>query len=221
MERLGLLVDREDIARQDARLKTRLRRAKLRQMACMEDLDYRTGRGLDRRFMLHLAGCDWIRRHQNIIITGATGVGESFIACALGHKACLEDFNVRYFRLPRLPEDLVIAHGDGRYLKLLRQLARVHVIVLDDWGLTKLTAIHQQHLLELLDDRHQTSSTIVTSQLPVGHWHEAMDNPTLADAIIDRLIHNAHKIKLTGESMRKIVTEWQSDESKPSTQHTN
>lgn len=210
MERLGLLVDREEVSRHNARVKSRLRRAKLRQTACMEDLDYRKGRGLDRRFMLALTSCDWIRHRQNVVITGPTGVGKSYVACALAHKACLEGFSARYYRLPRLLEDLAIAHGDGSYMKLLRQIARIQVLVLDDWGLTKLTTAQQQHLLELFDDRHRVSSTVATSQLPVAHWHETMDNPTLADAILDRLIHNAHRIELTGESMRKQLSKWQS-----------
>ena len=138
MERLGLLVDREEVVRQDQRLKSRLRRARLRQTACMEDMDYRRSRGLDRRFILSLASCDWVRRHQNVVVTGPTGVGKSYVACALAHKACLEGFTARYYRLPRLLEDLAIAHGDGRYMKVLQQMARVHVLVLDDWGLTKL-----------------------------------------------------------------------------------
>jgi DNA replication protein DnaC len=211
LERLGLLVDREASVREDLRLKARLRRAQLRQQACVEDLDYRTGRGLDRQLMLHLAGCAWIRRHYNVVITGPTGVGKSFVACALAHKACLEGFTARYHRLPRLLEDLAIARGDGRYLKVLKQLARVDVLVLDDWGLTRLTASQQQDLLELLDDRHQRRSTIATSQLPVGHWHEAMANPTLADAILDRLIHNAHRIDLAGGSMRQHLSDVASD----------
>ena len=203
MERLGLLVDREAASRYNARIKTRLRRARLRQQACIEDIDYRRGRGLDRRFILHLATCDWIRQKQNVVVTGPTGVGKSYLACALAHKACLEGFTVRYFRLPRLLEDLTISRGDGSYLKLLQQLARFQVLVLDDWGLMPLTTPQQQDLLELLDDRHQVRSTIATSQMPVKHWHEAMDNPTLADAILDRLVHNAHRIELTGGSMRK------------------
>ena len=203
MERLGLLVDREAASRYNARIKTRLRRARLRQQACIEDLEYRSGRGLDRRFILHLAGCDWIRQKQNVVVIGPTGVGKSYLACALAHKACLEGFTVRYFRLPRLLEDLAISRGDGSYLKLLQQMARFQVLVLDDWGLMPLTTTQQQDLLELLDDRHQMRSTIATSQMPVKHWHEAMNNPTLADAILDRLVHNAHRIELAGGSMRK------------------
>lgn len=206
MERLGLLVDREAAFRYNERLKSRLRRAHLRQQACIEDLDYRSGRGLDKRLVLHLAGCDWIRKHQNVVITGATGVGKSFLGCALAHKACLEGFTVRYFRLPRLLEDLAISRGDGRYLKLLKQMSRFEVLVLDDWGLMPLTTPQQQDLLELLDDRHQVRSTIATSQLPVKNWHEAMDNATLADAILDRLVHNAHRIALAGGSMRKHLS---------------
>ncbi len=176
--------------RQSNRIKSRLRRARLRQSACLEDLDYRRGRGLDRRFTLALAGCDWVRRHQNVVINGPTGIGKSYVACALAHKACQEGFSVRYYRLPRLLQDLATSQGDARYIKVLQQLARVQVLVLDDWGLTKLTTSQQQHLLELFDDRHRTRSTIATSQLPVEHWHEAMNNPTLAGAILDRLIHS-------------------------------
>jgi DNA replication protein DnaC len=206
-ERLGLLVDREATDREDRRLKTRLRKATLRQTASLEDLDYRTGRGLDKRLMLHLAACDWVRRHQNIVVTGPTGVGKSFVACALAHKACLEGYGVLYHRLPRIVEDLQLSRGDGRYIKLLKTLSRIDVLVLDDWGLARLTAAQQRDLLELLDDRHERRSTIVTSQLPVDHWHEAMADPTLADAILDRLVHNAHHITLQGESMRKQLAE--------------
>lgn len=207
LERLGLLVDREMTEREDRQLKSRLRRAQLRQNACIEDLDYRKGRGLDRSVIQHLGSCDWVRRHHNVVVTGATGVGKSFVACALAHRACLEGFGAKYHRLPRLLEDIEIARGDGRYLKLLKQLSKVDVLVLDDWGLTRLSVTHQRDLLELLDDRHQVRSTIATSQLPLEHWHEAMADPTLADAILDRLIHNAHKLTLNGESMRKTLSD--------------
>lgn len=207
LERLGLLVDREVTDREDRRLKSRLRRAGLRQQACLEDIDYRAGRGLDKPLMRHLATCDWVRRHHNVVITGPTGVGKSFIACALAHKACLEGFGALYGRLSRLLEDLEVARGDGRYLKLLKQFSKVDVLVLDDWGLARLTALQQRDVLELLEDRHQRRSTIATSQLPLSSWHEAMANPTLADAILDRLIHNAHRIDLKGESMRKQLSD--------------
>ena len=203
LERLGLLVDREMTEREDRRLKTRLRRAGLRQQASMEDLDYRAGRGLEKALLLRLASCDWVRTHQNVVITGATGVGKSFVSCALAHKACLEGYGALYYRLSRLLEELELSRGDGRYLGLLKKLSRTDVLVLDDWGLARLTGSQQRDLLELLDDRHQRRSTIATSQLPVSSWHEAMANPTLADAILDRLIHNAYRIELRGESMRK------------------
>lgn len=203
MDRLGEMVDREANRRESIRLKSRLRRARLRQQACMQDIDYRMHRGLDRRLMLYLAGCDWIRQKQNVIITGPTGVGKSYIACALAHTACLKGFKVRYFRLQRMLEDVALARAEGRLLKLLRTLSRLSVLVVDDWGLKKVTSAQQDDLLEILDDRHQVSSTIATSQLPVERWHQAMENPTLADAILDRLVHNAHRIQLTGDSMRK------------------
>lgn len=209
LERLGLLVDREMTEREDRRLKSRLRRAGLRQQASMEDLDYHAGRGLDRSLLLQLASCQWVRRRQNVVITGPTGVGKSFIACALAHKACLEGHGALYHRLPRLLEDLELARGDGRYLKLLKQLSKVDVLVLDDWGLTHLATTQQRDLLELLDDRHEMRSTIATSQLPLSSWYEAMTDPTLADAILDRLIHNAYRIDLKGESMRKQRSELQ------------
>ena len=212
MERLGLLVDHEMSEREDRQLKSRLRRAHLRQKACIEDIDYRKGRGLTRASIRQLATCNWIRRHHNVVITGATGVGKSFIACALAHRACLEGYRALYYRLPRLLDDLQVARGDGRYLKLLRQLTKVDVLVLDDWGLLQLTPMQQRDLLELLDDRHQVCSTIATSQLPTGHWHEAMADPTLADAILDRLIHNAHRIEIGGDSMRKQLANLQTNE---------
>lgn len=203
-ERLGLLVDREATERASRQLKRRLKQAGLRQSAAMADIDYRRSRGLDKRLMLELGGCAWLRRHQNIVITGATGVGKSFIACALAHAACLDGYTAQYWRLPRLVEDLQLARGDGRYLRLLKQLSRVDLLVLDDWALARLTTPQQADLLELLDDRHQRRSTLVTSQLPTEQWHQAMADPTLADAILDRLVHNAHHIRLAGESMRKL-----------------
>lgn len=206
-ERLGLLVDREVTERATRRLSRRLKTAHLKQSACMADIDYRRTRGLDKKLLLALGSADWVRRHLNVIITGATGVGKTFIACALAHAACLEGYTTQYHRLARLLEDLAISHGDGRYLKLLKQLARIDVLVLDDWGLAALSSQQQRDLLELLDDRHQHRSTIVTTQLPPEHWHQTMTDPTLADAILDRLVHNAHHLKLRGESMRKLTAE--------------
>ena len=202
-ERLGLLADREITAREDRRLKTRLRQAKLKHNACIEDIDYRAPRGLDKALILSLSSCRWITEGLNLIINGPTGVGKTWIACALAQKACREDYTALYLRLPRLFEELTLAHGDGRFPKLMAAFAKTDLIVLDDWGLAKLTAEQRRDLLELLDDRHGQRSTIVTSQVPVDHWHEIIGDPTLADAILDRLIHNAYRINLQGESLRK------------------
>ena len=202
-ERLGLLVDRETIERENSRLKTRLKQAKLRQQACFEDIDFRHPRGLDKSMILSLGTCGWVREHQNVIITGATGVGKSYLACALAHRACMEGYKVRYYRSSRLFRDLHAAQGDGTYLKLLKTISRFHVLVIDDWGLENLKDQQRNDLLEILEDRHGRGSTIIAGQLPVEHWHDVVGNPTIADAIMDRLVHNAHKIRLDGDSMRK------------------
>ena len=170
----------------------------------MADLDYRQDRGLSRRVMLHLAGCQWVLRRQNILITGPTGVGKSYVACALAHKACCENYRTRYYRLPRLLLELQAVRADGTYLARLKQLSRTDVLVLDDWGLHGIGMDQQRDLMNLLDDRYTVRSTIATSQYPVDKWHETMTDPTLADAILDRLVNNAHRIELTGESMRKV-----------------
>ena len=203
-ERLGLLVDRELTARDDRRLKTRLRTARLRQQAAIEDLDYRHPRGLDKSLMRNLGSCQWIKQHLNVLITGPTGVGKTWIACALAHKACRSGFSAQYYRLSRLFDELSYAHADGRYPLLMKKLARTDVIVLDDWGLAKITAPQRRDLLEVLDDRHNRRSTLITSQLPVEHWHKIIGDPTLADAILDRLVHNSYRIELKGESLRKL-----------------
>jgi len=203
-ERLGLLVDREMTERENRKLSSRLRRAKLRfPQANMEDIDYRSPRGIDRSAMQALASCGWIKDHLNILITGPTGVGKSWLACALGQKGCREGYSVLYARLPRLMQELIIAKVDGRFPKMLTTLAKTDLLILDDWGLSKFTAEQRRDLLEILEDRHGQRSTIVTSQLPVEKWHGMIGDPTLADAILDRLIHNAYKFQLKGESMRK------------------
>jgi len=205
-ERLGLLVDREATEREDRRLQTRLRQAKLKQNACIEDIDFKQPRGMDKSLLLDLAQCQWIKKHLNLLITGPTGVGKTWIACALAQKACREGFTSLYLRLPRLLQELPIAKGDGTYPRLMTRLAKVDVLILDDWGLSQLIAEQRRDLLEILEDRHDTRSTIVTSQLPLDQWHHIIGDPTLADAILDRLVHNAYKINLKGESMRKRKT---------------
>jgi DNA replication protein DnaC len=202
-ERLGLLVDREMTERSDRRLQTRLRQAKLRLSAHIEDIDYRLPRGLDHSLMMRLATCQWIKDRHNVLITGPTGIGKTWIACALGQKACREGYTVLYLRLPRLLQELPIAKGDGRYAKLMAAWAKTDLILLDDWGLAVLSDENRRDMLELLEDRHGRRATLVTSQLPLEHWHEALGDPTLADAILDRLVHNAYKITLKGDSMRK------------------
>ncbi len=204
LERLGLLLDREISERQNRRLTTRLRAAQLKLQASLENLDLKTPRHLDRALVHQLATCQWVADHLNILITGPTGVGKSYLACALAQKACREGYTALYHRLPRLLTELEIARGDGRYPKLMRQLARVEVLVLDDWGLENSSNDRQRRdLLEILDDRYATRSTLVTSQLPVEHWHQTLGDPTVAEAILDRLVHNAYRFPLQGDSMRK------------------
>lgn len=202
-ERLGLLVDREADLRQTRQMQSRLRKAKLRQNAAIEDIDFKQPRGLDRSLVHKLADCQWIKYKQNLLITGPTGVGKSYLACAFAHKACREGFNVLYVRIARLFADLALAKGDGRYIKILAMLAKTDLLVLDDYGLALLSKDQRHDLLEILEDRNGLRSTLMTSQLPVEHWHEQIGDPTMADAILDRLVHNAHTMQLKGGSMRK------------------
>jgi DNA replication protein DnaC len=202
-ERLGLLLDRELAVRQTRAMNTRLRKARLRQDGCMEDIDFRHPRGLDKSLVMRLADCQWIKERNNLIITGPTGVGKTYLACAFAQKACREGYGTLYLRTTKLFEDLALAKGDGRYLKLLTSFAKTDLLVLDDYGLEQLGREQRHDLLEILEDRHGLKSTLVTSQLPIDHWHEQIGDPTLADAILDRLVHCAHKIKLDGDSMRK------------------
>lgn len=180
-----------------------MRRAKLKHNAALEDIDYQSPRGLDKGLIQSLSACQWAKEHLNILITGPTGVGKTWLACALAQKACREGYTAHYVRLTRLLRELIVAKGDGQYPKLLATLAKADALVLDDWGLMKLNAENRRDLLEVLEDRHGSRSTIVTSQLPIEKWHEVIGDPTLADAILDRLVHNAYKIDLRGESMRK------------------
>lgn len=202
-ERLGLLVDREAAERESRRLTSRLRRARLRHNAAIEDIDMRSPRGLDPGLIQSLAACRWVREHLNVLIAGPTGVGKTWLACALAHKACREGYTAQYFRLAQLLRELTIAKGDGRYTKLLARLARTEVLVIDDLGLVKPNAENRRDLLEVLEERHGRRATIAASQLPIDQWHNAIGDPTLADAILDRLIHNAYPINMKGESMRK------------------
>lgn len=202
-ERLGLLIDRELTDRQNRRLKTRLQQARLKQQSCLEDIDYQANRGLDRALIQSFQDCQWIENHLNILITGPTGVGKSWIACALAQKACREGYTALYQRMPRLFHELTLAKGDGSLGKLFQKLQKTQVLILDDWGLSKFNAELRRDFLEILEDRHGCRSTIVTSQLPVDQWHDNIGDSTLADAIMDRLVHNAYKINLKGESLRK------------------
>lgn len=202
-EWLALLLEHEVTIRSQKRFEARAGRAKLRQAACIEDVDYRAARGLDRALFLKLASCQWIRDHRHVILNGPTGVGKSWLACALGQKACREDLSVLYQRVPRLFAALDLARGDGRYAKLLASLARVDLLILDDWGPQVMTADHRRDLMEIVEDRYGRGSLLITSQVPVSRWHEIIGDPTLADAILDRIVHAAYRIDLGGESLRK------------------
>lgn len=202
-ERFGLLLDHEATYRDNRRVSRLLSLAKLRLKAHVADIDYHHPRGLSKSRMASLVQGHWIERHQNLLITGLTGCGKSYLACAFGDHACRQGLATRYFRAPRLFETLTIAHGDGSYPRLLATLARTELLILDDFALQPLTHEQRTDLLEIMEDRHGVRSTLVTSQLPVKNWHKAIGDATLADAILDRLVHNAHKLELKGESMRK------------------
>jgi len=203
MERLGLLVNSESTARDNRKIARLLKQARLRLNAQPADIDYRARRGLHKDTMAQLLQLDWIRHRKNLLIEGPTGTGKTFLACALGQTACEHGISVRYFRASRLFETLTLAHGDGSFGKLLMQLAKTELLIIDDWGLDVLTQQQRNDLLEVIEDRHGSGATLVTSQLPITHWHEAVGDPTLADAILDRVLHGATKIQMKGESMRK------------------
>jgi DNA replication protein DnaC len=203
-DRLGMLVDRECIRRDNNRLQRRLKTARLPLPATIEDLDLSPSRGIDRRLVLQLAQGEWITHHLNILVLGPTGVGKTFLSCALAHSACRHNFTVRYLRTSRLLHHMTLSHTDGSYPKLLDTFARVHLLALDDWLRDPLTRTQSQDLLEILDDRYGRSSTMVATQVPVAEWHARFPDPTIGDAILDRLVHNAYRLHLKGESRRKI-----------------
>ena len=204
---LGLLIDREVTARDNRRLLRRLTTAKLRQAATIENVDYRTSRGLDRSLFQTLATSQWIRNYNHLAIVGPTGTGKSWLACALGNKACRDGFSVLYKRTPRLFVDLAQARGEGRLSRLIASLERINLLILDDWGPEPLTAEQRRDLLEIVDDRYDKGSLLITSQVPVSQWHDVIADPTLGDAILDRIIHNAHRIELKGDSLRRRTGE--------------
>ena len=202
-ERLGLLVDSQLSWQEDKRLQDRLRAAKLPLSATVEDFDTRGGRGIDRSTINSLSASDWVLSHQNVIVIGQTGVGKSYLACALAQKACRDGFSTIYFRASRLFQELAFARADGRYATILASIARKDLLVIDDFGLASFTAEQARDLLEIVEDRYDRKSTIIGSQVPIDHWHQLIGDPTIADAVLDRVVHICHKITLKGESRRK------------------
>ena len=202
-ERFGLLIDFEWTNRQNHRLIRLLKESGMPDHACIEDIDFSARRNMDRKLIQSLSSCEWLLHHQNIMIFGPTGVGKTYLSCALGQAACRMDYSVRYFRVSKLMEKLQMAHGDGTYFKFFNSLKRSKLLILDDWGLRPLSSTECNEILELFEDRFNTGSIILSSQLPLEHWDHALSDPTLADAILDRVVHNAHKIFLKGDSMRK------------------
>lgn len=202
-EWLALLLDREATERSNRQLTARLRHARLRQRATIEDIDWRSPRGLDRTLMQRLIAGDWIDVPHNLIIEGPTGVGKSWLACALGNKACRDNRSVLYQRLPKLFAELALARGDGRHRKLMKRLGKVRLLILDDWGLEAFASEQRRDLLEIVEERYGRGATLITSQIPVDRWHDIIGEPTIADAILDRIVHNAHRLKLKGDSLRR------------------
>ncbi len=202
-ERFALLVERELLHRENRRITRLLQLARLRENACVEDIDYQHRRGLKRPQIATLASGEWIHQAHNLVITGPTGCGKTWLACALGNQACRLGLSTRYLRVPRLFEKLRIAHGDGSWPRLMRTLAKTQLLILDDWGIQKMTPPQRNDLMEIIEERHHRRATLIASQLPTEHWHDYLGEPTLADAILDRLLHNAHRLNLSGESMRK------------------
>ena len=204
-DRFAMIVDREWSAREDRKLTRRLKSARLKTQATVEDIDYQHPRGLDKSVIRSLASCQWIKSHQNVIVTGPTGIGKTYLTEAFANKACREGFTAVYYRSTRLFGELDIARGDGSYFKVLGRLAKIDLLAIDDWAVDPLTEQERRHFLELMEDRHGLKSTFITSQYPVTKWHDRIGEPTMADAILDRIVHNAHRITLKGESMRKTT----------------
>lgn len=205
-QRLSLMSDRELTYRSNNKIERLLRTAKLKLQAYPEDIDYQHPRGLKKDQFASLLSCQWIEQHNNVLLTGPTGCDKTYLGCVLATQACRLGYSVRYFRTSRLLDNLAIAHGDGRFSRLINQIAKTDLLVLDDWGLETLTLGQRNDVLELMEDRHGSRSTLITSQVPVQKWHAAIGDETLADAILDRLLHNAHRINLKGESMRKVLS---------------
>jgi DNA replication protein DnaC len=214
-ERLAMLIDREEIDRHNAALAQRLRLARLRQAVCLEDIDYRLPRGLDRGLMRSLAAGRWLAEHNNVLVLGPTGAGKSFVACALGNQAARDGYSVRYQRLSRLLDELAMGRAEGRYTRLLARLSKVNLLIMDDWLMAKLTSDQRRDLMEVIDDRHQRGSTLLATQIPLERWHDQIGDPTYADAILDRLVHNAYRIDLRGASMRQRGQLSTEEKSKP------
>ena len=202
-ERFGLIVDYQMTDLENRRMQNRLKNAKLRMSASLEDLDFKQGRGLDRSTVMSLALNQWVKSHHNILVTGPTGAGKSYLVCALAQKACRDGYTTLYQRVPRLLHDIAVSRLDGRYNKIIAPIGKCEVLILDDLLISPLTRNEQRELLEIVEERYDRKATIVTSQLPIKAWHNAMEDPTLADAILDRLVHNAYKLELKGESMRR------------------
>lgn len=202
-QRLALLVERETLHRDNRRLQRLLKAARLREQACPEDIDYRHARGLKKSQLAQLLSGDWLNQSHNLCITGPTGTGKTWLSCALGNQMCRQGRSVRYVRLAKLFEQLKMAHGDGSYSRLMSQLLRVELLIIDDWGLQPIQPSQRHDLMELIEDRHARRSTLITSQLAIKHWHDYIGEATVADAILDRLLHGAHRIELDGDSMRR------------------
>jgi len=204
-ERFALLIEREYLIRENRKLTNRLRQAKLKEEACIEDVDYSPDRNLSKTVVTRLAECSWITKKENVLITGPTGAGKTWLACAFANQACRQGYGARYIRLPKLFQAIGISKADGSYIKLMEYVSKLSLLVLDDWGLVPMSDDNRRDLLEIIDDRYHRSSTLITSQLPVQEWYESIGDATLGDAIMDRLIHNAHRIEIKGPSMRAVI----------------